>query len=196
MNKKAEKILDTTVRLFIEDGVKKITMDDIAEYSKASKVTIYKYFVDKDTLFFEVGKYIFAAYISRLGSIMTSGETLVYRLYRFLDLISDFSESGKLELCRELKKYNNAVEREYERYLQTYRQSIMALIDEGIKSGLIKKDLGKDMIYYYIDMGVVYYQQSAEYRNKMREDSNFQKQFMLFYISNIFVDGAQILSAL
>jgi AcrR family transcriptional regulator len=196
MNKKAEKILGTTVRLFIEDGIRKITMDDIAEYSKASKVTIYKYFIDKDTLFLEAGKYIFSDYIGRLGSIMASGDTLVQKLYRFLDVISDFSESGKLGLCRELARYNTKIETEYERYLQIYRQSILALIDEGIESGLIKGNLGKDMIYYYIDMGVVYYQQSAEYRNKMLGDSGFQKQFMLFYISNIFTDGAQILSAL
>ena len=37
MNKKAKKILNSTIRLFIRDGVKKITMDDIAENSNASK---------------------------------------------------------------------------------------------------------------------------------------------------------------
>ena len=59
MNKKADKILDTTIRLFIRDGIRKITMDDIAENSHVSKVTIYKYFVDKDSLYFEVSKHIF-----------------------------------------------------------------------------------------------------------------------------------------
>lgn len=196
MNKKADKILNTTIKLFLRDGIKKITMDDIAENSKSSKVTIYKYFADKDTLYLEVGRHIFSNYIEQLKSMLSSGEALVKKLYDFLDIISDFTNSGKFELCGELAAYNNAVEAEYELYLQTYRDSILTLIDEGIETGLIKGSLDRDMIFHYIDMGVVYYQQSAEYRNKMLGDSGFQKQFMLFYISNIFTDGAQILSAL
>ncbi len=196
MNKKANKILNTTINLFISDGIKRITMDDIAENSKSSKVTIYKYFVDKDTLYFEVGKHIFLDYMERLRSVISSGEALVKKLYYFLDIIGDFTNSGKFELCGELATYNNAVEIEYKLYLQIYRHSIQTLIDEGIKSGLIKNNLSRDIIFHYIDMGVVYYQQSFEYRNRMINDNGFQKEFMLFYISNFFVDGAQILSAL
>jgi AcrR family transcriptional regulator len=51
MNIKAEKILNTTIKLFIHEGVKKTTMDEIAEKANVSKVTIYKYFIDKDTLY-------------------------------------------------------------------------------------------------------------------------------------------------
>lgn len=196
MNKKADKILNTTINLFIRDGIKKITMDDIAENSKASKVTIYKYFADKDTLYLQVGKHIFSEYIEQLKSMIASGEELVKKLYGFLEIISDFINSGKFDLCRELAAYNNAVEPEYALYLQTYRHSIFTLIDEGMESGLLKSDLNRDMIFHYIDMGVVYYQQSSEYRNKMLGDGDFQKQFMLFYISNIFGDGSQILLAL
>lgn len=196
MNKKADKILNTTVRLFIRDGIKKITMDDIAENSNVSKVTIYKYFVDKDSLYLEVGRHIFSNYTEQLKSAIASGEALIKKLYDFLDIISDFTNSGKFELCRELAKYNNAIEAEYDLYLQTYRRAMLALIDEGIKNGLIKSKLDRDMIFHYIDMGVVYYQQSPEYRNKILGNSDFQKQFMLFYISNIFANGSQIFSAL
>jgi AcrR family transcriptional regulator len=196
MNKKAEKILNKTTNLFIRDGIKKITMDDIAENSKVSKVTVYKYFVDKDTLYFEISKYIFSNYIEQLKSTVTSGEALINKLYDFLDIISNFTNSGKFKLCEELAAYNDAIETEYELYLQTYRHSILTLIGEGIENGLIKSNLDRDMIFHYIDMGVVYYQKSVEYRNKMHDDNGFQKQFMLFYIGNIFADGAKILSAL
>jgi AcrR family transcriptional regulator len=196
MNKKADKILNTTINLFVRDGIKKITMDDIAENSKSSKVTVYKYFIDKDTLYFEVGKHIFEDYIERLKSVVSSGETLVKKLYDFLDIISDFTNSGKFELCGELAAYNNDVETEYELYLQIYRHSILTLIDEGIKNGIIKSNLARDMVFHYIDMGVVYYQQSYEYRNRMLRDGGFQKQFLSFYISNIFTDGEKILSIL
>jgi AcrR family transcriptional regulator len=196
MNKKADKILNTTINLFIREGIKKITMDDIAKNSRVSKVTLYKYFVDKDTLYFEISKHIFSNYIEQLKSTVASNEALIKKLYAFLDIISDFTNSGKFELCKELATYNNAIETEYELYLQTYRHSMLTLINKGIENGLIKSNLDRDMIFHYIDMGVVYYQQSSEYRNKMLGNNDFQKQFMLFYISNIFADGAQILSVL
>lgn len=196
MNKKADKILNTTIRLFIRDGVRKITMDDIAENSNVSKVTIYKYFADKDSLYHEVGKHIFSDYTEQLRNTAASEQALIKKLYDFLDIISNFTNSGKFELCRELVKYNNALENEYDLYLQIYRQAMLALIDEGLENGLIKSSMNRDMIFHYIDMGVVYYQQSPEYRNRMLGDNSFQKQFMLFYISNIFSDGAQILSAI
>ena len=138
----------------------------------------------------------FSNYEERLKCTLASEEALIKKLYDFLDIIGDFTDSGNFELCAELTKYNNAIQSEYDLYLQTYRRSMLALIDEGIKNGLIKRNLDREMIFHYIDMGVVYYQQSPEYRNKMLGDSVFQKQFMLFYISNVFDDGAQILSPL
>ncbi len=194
MNKKADKILKTTIKLFIRDGIKKITMDDIAENSKVSKVTIYKYFKDKDSLYLEVSRHIYSYYFEKLRGTVASEDTLIEKLYKFMDIVCDFTDTGKFELCRDLAEYDDAIEDEYERYLQTYRRSMLTLIDEGIKNDLIKKNLDRNMIFHYIDMGVNYYQQNPEYRNRMISDGEFQKQFMLFYIGNIFVDGKQILS--
>ncbi len=68
------------------------------------------------------------------------------------------------------------------------------LIDEGMKGGLFKSNLDRDMILHYIDMGIVYYQQSPEYRHKLLNDSNFKQRFLLFHISNIFIDGENMIS--
>jgi len=194
MNKKAEKILNTTIKLFIHEGVKKITMDDIAEKASASKVTIYKYFMDKDSLYLEVGKRIFSHFTDNLNNIMVSDDVLIKKLYDYLNAVSEFTNSGQFDLGIELTRYNQDVETEFKLYSQAYRDSMFTLIDKGMRDGLFKSGLDKDMIFHYIDMGIVYYQQSSEYRNKVLNDSIFKQQFLLFYISNIFVDGAKMLS--
>ncbi len=194
VNKKTQKILNTTIKLFIRDGIKKITMDDIAENSNVSKMTIYKYFVDKDTLYLEVGKHIFSYYVVKLENIVASDEVLVKKLYAFLDIISEFTDSSQFDLCKQLTKYNNDIENEYESYLNIYKSSMLNLIDEGISNGLLRNNLDRDMLFRYIDMGVVYYQKNPEYRNKILSDSIFRQDFMLFYIGNIFYDSAKILS--
>lgn len=194
MNKKADKILNTTIKLFIREGIKKVTMEDIAENANVSKVTIYKYFIDKDTLYLEVGKHIFTHYIVKLNNIIASDEVLIKRLYDYLAIISDFINSRQFDLCTDLSKYSQDVETKFKMYLQTYRDSMFTLIDNGMKDGLFKSNLDKDMIFHYIDMGIVYYQQSSEYRYKMLNDSSFQQRFLLFHLSNIFIDGVKMLS--
>ena len=194
-NKKSDKILSATVSLFVREGVKKITMDDIAENINVSKVTIYKYFSDKDTLYLEVGRYIFSQYITMLNNVMSSGGDLIEKFYDFISVISSFISGGQYDLCAELTRYNRDVEAENGLYLQTYRNHMLTLIDDGIKSGLIKSYLDRDMVFHYIDMGVVYYHESPEYRLKMLGEGDFRKRFLLFFLNNIFTDGAEMLSA-
>jgi len=194
MNKKAEKILHIATKLFIHEGVRKTTMDAIAEKANVSKMTIYKYFTDKDNLFLEVGKRIISYYSDKLNNIIATDEVLTKKLYAYLDAISDFINSGQFDLCMELAKYNQAVETGFKLYSQAYKNSMFALIDAGMKEGLFKDHLDREMIFYYIDMGIVYYQRSSEYRHRMINDSVFKQQFLSFYIGNIFVDGAKMLS--
>lgn len=166
-------------------------MDDIAENARASKVTLYKYFVDKDTLYFQVSKQIFARYTMQLEYVLASDKDLISKFYDYLGIISEFIDSGQFELCRELARYNSEIETEYALYRQTYRRSMLALIDEGIANGLVRRDLDRDMYFYYIDMGILYYQQNSEYRSKMLNDGDFQRRFVSFHIGNIFTDDAR-----
>ena len=194
MNKKAKKILDATTLLFLRDGVKKVTMDEIAESAKASKVTIYKYFQDKDTLYLEVGKHILAEYAARLRAVAASRDPLTDKYYAALDSISAFADSGKFALCGELAAYNHAVDTELALYTQAYRGALYALIDEGLAAGRMKAGLDREMIFHYVDMGVLYYQQNAQYRTKMRGDNVFRERFMRFFIGGIFAGGAGVVS--
>jgi AcrR family transcriptional regulator len=191
MNKKAEKILGTTTRLFLREGVRRVTMDDIAENAGGSKVTVYKYFVDKDTLYSRVSERIFAHYVLQLEQLLASDDALIAKLNRYIAIVSEFIDSGQFDLCGELARYNSDSEAGYALYVQAYRRAMSALIDEGIADGLVRKDLDKEMCFYYIDMGLLYYQQNQEYRARMLNDGDFQHKFVSFHIGNIFTADAR-----
>lgn len=186
MNKKAEKIINTTINLFINEGVKKVTMDDISEKAKSSKVTVYKYFSDKDTLYLEVGKFVFQKYTQQLKSIILNSDALIIKIKQYLNVICEFTDSGHLALCKELIQYNIDLSNEYSSYLQTYQDTLLALIDQGIEQKQIKSGLDRMLIFSYIDMGVEYYQSNTSYRYKINNDKEFQESYMSFYIGNIF----------
>jgi AcrR family transcriptional regulator len=198
MNKKADRILNATMKLLIRNGIAKITkitMDDIAESAVVSKVTIYKYFNDKDTLYLEASKRILSGCVSKMEGIVSSGDPLPKKLFCFLGVISDFIDNGQLILCSELARQNDRIDDELELYRQAYMRTVMMLIDEGLRDGLIKGNLDRDIVFHYIDMGVAYYQQNPEYRNRMLNDESFRRQYMLFYVSNLYADAEKFLSA-
>lgn len=192
MDKKAEKILNATIKLFLQNGIKKVTVDDIAQNSNVSKVTLYKYFIDKDTLYLEIGKIIFEYYITQLNSILASDEKITKKLFKFIDIISDFSNSGKLSLCMALSKFNPAIEQKYASYMHLYRSTLFSLIEEGKRNNLIKNNYDSNILFHYIDMGIAYYQNNFEYRNQMQNDMRFQNEFMLLYMNNIFSDCTKL----
>src|SRR5262249_5493278 len=52
--RKHREILDAALDAFLSKGYDRATMDDIAAVAGVSKQTIYKHFVDKDSLFAEI----------------------------------------------------------------------------------------------------------------------------------------------
>ncbi len=189
VHKKAEKILEATTLLFLRVGVKKTTMDEIADAAKASKVTVYKYFADKDTLYLHVGKRMLTDHAAELRAVAASQATVFQKFGAALDSISTFADSGRFALCAELAAYNHTLDAELARYREIYRETLYALIGEGMAAGRMRPHLDRDMIFCYIDMGVVYYQQNEAYRRRMRDDEAFQKRFMHFFIENICAGG-------
>lgn len=191
MNKRAERILNTTIQLFLENGIKKTTMDEISERSKSSKMTVYKYFSDKDTLYNEVGKYIFQDLSKRLEDNISAPDDLLIKMQNYINLICDFTGSGYYTLCRELTQYSLDVEKEYSKYKKVYNDTLFGLIDQGIKEKQIKPGLNRFLVFSYIDMGIEYYQNNYSYRFKINNDKKFQEQFMAFYMGNIFEQELQ-----
>lgn len=164
-------------------------MDEIADSAKTSKMTVYKYFADKDALYLEVGRQMLARHAAELAVIAASGDSVFGKFSAALSSISAFADGGRYALCGELAAYNRVLDGVWAWYLTAYRDSLYALIDEGIAAGRMKPHLDRDMIFRYIDMGVLYYQQNEAYRSLMHADTAFQKRFMDFFIGNICACG-------
>lgn len=113
-----------------------------------------------------------------------------------MDDIAGFSFSGHFKLCEELRAYNFEIEAEYARYMRSYELALSKLINHGLSEGLFKDGLDTNMIYHYINMGIVYYQQNPKYRDIMNSDVIFRQQFMSFHIGHIFKDAEALAAGL
>jgi AcrR family transcriptional regulator len=186
--KKSEKILKTAAKLWRQNSVKKTTMDEIAADANVSKVTIYKYFSDKESLALAVGKFILEGYAARLLAIEAVEDDLIAKMQQMIAMVSAFAVNGDYALCQELIRYNEVLAVTFDQYLSAYEHTMYQLIDAGIAAGHIRADVNRQMIFYYLDMGIVYYQHSETYRSHLAKDAQFQQQIMQFLMGNIFTE--------
>ncbi len=162
-------------------------MDELAASANVSKVTIYKYFGDKDELFLHVGKTLLDEYSNQLEEKSSEDTIIETRIKNIIEIISNFIASDKLSLFMDLNNLNYNLEDEYTHFNNKYQNILIKLINQGKQSNIINKAIDSKYIFHYIDMGISYFQHNTAYRNKMLNDEIFQKEYMDFLLSNIFI---------
>lgn len=188
MNKKAKSILRSSIDLLLDIGVDSATMDKIAISGKTSKATIYKYFTDKETLYYEMVKYLLEDTSSLLQKVQLKHCHLIVKIKEFIEIVSQFTDSGYYGLCISIEMGNVEVKKIFKLYQETYQTTLKTLIRQGFEQELIKPELSEEMVLSYIDMGIQYYQINDLYRYRMNHDHQFQNSFMQFLLGNIFIN--------
>ncbi|AIO19674.1 HTH-type transcriptional repressor Bm3R1 [Candidatus Izimaplasma bacterium HR1] len=70
--KKVDSIVLNASRLFVQHGYHKVTMESIAQYANVSKVTLYKYFADKQVLYEHILKTIYLEEYNEIIEVIDS----------------------------------------------------------------------------------------------------------------------------
>lgn len=176
------------IKLFIDNDIKKVTMDDIAARANVSKMTVYKYFTNKETLYQYVCEAILERCYSDLKEQYDSHISVIQKMIGCTSVLTDLITQGYLSLCNKLGALNDYANNEIEKFNTKTKKIIVDLIREGKVNKLVREDVRDEYVYHYIDMGLNYFQHNLEYRKKMMNESSFRKEYMEFIWSNIFVD--------
>jgi AcrR family transcriptional regulator len=191
-------IVNAAEMIFSKKGFEKASMDEIAKVSEFTKRTLYKYFINKEDLFFAVIKKCFEKLFTYMESGMKSGKTgydkikqgiLAY--YRFYKKHPDkFKLMNYIGFVKqEAKKSPN-----YKSFLEFddfLFKKVMKIIGEGKADGSIRKDLDTTNLTYsivFIITGFLY-QLSITGKTFTEHFSLNEETFSLFTIellTNIF----------
>ena len=147
MDEKFERILSESLRLFMKNGIRSITMDDIVKELGIWKKTIYQYVANKTELVEKV-----LAYMSEQERIVCiDGDTTKMNA---IDILLTVSRNVSRQLkdfnpinAFELQKYYPAIFREFvirkrdHVFLQVKRN-----FEQGISEGLYRIDLNIDLV--------------------------------------------------
>lgn len=139
--KQKEDILAWVLQRFREEGIRSVTMDEIAAHAGISKRTLYEQFGDKEQLLIECLKYHWAQERRTLLEYAESGT------HNVLELIL-FSFNQKLATCRntyhgftrDMMRYRRVME-----YVRVYNQNssreFIAALKLGVEQGLMRSDI-------------------------------------------------------
>ncbi len=150
--KKIEQIKEASFKLFKEQGLNKVTMEEIAKRAAVSKVTLYKYFPDKQTLYESLVRDIYDTERIDMREIQSRDEgfhekmnTIIeLRVNKYYEHLQKFFEdyyvrSDKL----------NSYMVEFVEEVKTIRKDIYA---QGRKEGLISPIWGNSTIDQYFEV--------------------------------------------
>jgi AcrR family transcriptional regulator len=136
-----EKILFEAFKLFLQRGIKSVSMDDIALELGASKKTIYKWFENKD----EIVEASLEAYLGDMdrdcARFSGGAENAIEELFQIMGMIRQKLAGVHPSVFYDLQKYHPKAYQLWTNHKnEVIYQQIVSNIQRGIKEGLYRND--------------------------------------------------------
>lgn len=143
----ADKLLESTMKLFLKYGVKSVSMDDIAKKLGISKKTIYSVIENKKDLVYKVVVNFSQKEEQDILEITKCSSNAVEEMVSIGNYIFSFFRDMNPGLVFDLKKYHptawDYIEKDHLVFVQ---KTITDNVIKGQKAGLYRKDLHADII--------------------------------------------------
>lgn len=140
-DEKKDRIIESARELFARFGLKKTTMDEIAEKCGMSKASLYYYFQSKEDIFKSVIKKEFELFkkrveetLSKEGSPQEKLRAFIVARFTRLKEISNYYSTLKDEYL----EHYAFVEKERTEFTNWEIQTIQSILDEGIQKGIFE----------------------------------------------------------
>lgn len=142
-----ERILKTAAVLFMELGVRSVSMDDVARKLSISKKTIYKHYQDKDHLVFDTISMHIAEMEKNTRFIMSSETNPVLQIAKIADFVLEMNKNVHPSVLFDLQKfypksYTHLTEHRNRFALQSVNQNLQ----KGIELGLFRSDMNRNRV--------------------------------------------------
>lgn len=143
MEQKKERILTEAERLFAHFGIKKTTMDDIAQKAGMGKSTMYYYFKSKEDIFAEVIRRDSTIFKLELNQAVSRGKTpqeqisnYVLARMKHLSALHNYYST----LTDEYLEQYAFVEKIREEFIRYEISTLSTILEDGVKQGIFNMD--------------------------------------------------------
>ena len=184
------KFLEKALALFLENGAKTLTMDDIAREFGMSKRTIYQHYKNKEELLDSVLDFHTDMVISKLKAIteIENLNSVEKMLIRDEDL-QKLSNNQKSIFIRQVKKYySNLSKKNAIKAYEKLKTIFISNIEQGQKEGLYRKNIDVEVVVKMVIVLMFSYDESPLMASANADGLNqceFSKQVIKFYLNAI-----------
>ena len=142
-----KKIISESVVLFMEYGIRSVTMDDIARHLGMSKKTIYQHFKDKEEIILVSTHDYFRSQHERMEEMEKNSENAVEALFNLTVCIREQVRNIKSNVLFDLKKYYKNAWEKYTRFKHdVIYDSVLRNMNRGISEGLFRSDINPQIL--------------------------------------------------
>jgi AcrR family transcriptional regulator len=145
-----EKIIQGSSALFFRNGVRSMTMSDIANELGISKRTLYEVFRDKEDLLEECIKAKMSKKDSEMEAIAKDSENVIDALMLIYSMQLREAQEVNKSLLHDLKKYYAHIYSKVECRQKNGYLAFIPLMQKGIKQGLIREDINFEVIMWLV----------------------------------------------
>lgn len=145
-----DRILETAMSLFAENGIRAVKMDDIANKLSISKRTLYEVYKDKEYLLFEgVKKYYRMRHEQMKQKALESDNVMDIILQAYRMKVDEFRVTNSM-FYSDIAKYPNIL-RYFEEEKKKNRTQFMDFLSRGVAEGYFRDDVNFELIAHMFD---------------------------------------------
>jgi len=142
MDEKAQKILDQVKGLFMQYGIKSLTMDDIARHLGISKKTLYQSFSDKAELVLQGFQCHMNQETEALNKIHDQSENAIDEMFLMSQHVSAHLQQMHPSILFDMEKYYPKAFEKFDEYKLKIVMSCLARnMEDGIEQKLYRNNL-------------------------------------------------------
>lgn len=187
--------LEKATELFIENGSKTLTMDDIAREFGISKKTLYQKYKNKEALIEEVLDFKLKEIIEKMRKLDTEVENALERIFCRDEQMERAVSSNKSMMIRQLVKYYPAIYHKHmANFSEKFTEVLVKNIEKGRKQGVYREDFNAEINAKLFIQMMMSYDSSPIFEVNKINRHDFNIEVMMLYMNAITTEkGKEVL---
>jgi AcrR family transcriptional regulator len=141
-NGQIDRIVTGGEDLFLQAGIKAVTMDDIAKHLGMSKKTIYHFFNDKNELVMALVKKKIAEDEIQIAEIIEKSANVIEEMINMMKCSEEIFSRINPIVVHDLQKYHPEAWGEFQKFkADVLVKTLEELLSKGIKQGFVRPDV-------------------------------------------------------
>lgn len=137
-----ERIIEGSLELFLQAGIKSVTMDDIAKHLGMSKKTIYQFFKDKNELVIALIKKRLKDDEEDMAEIIGKSSNVIEEMINMMKCSEEIFSRANPIVIHDLQKYHPEAWKEFQNFKsEVIVRTLEELLTKGIAQGYIRPDI-------------------------------------------------------